>query len=187
LVIALSLCLVLPSCGLLHRRHHQAMRDDGPKGPSPVGVVDLINPEAHFVLVHLSAKGVIPPVGVVLRCIGATGETARLVVTPERKDMHITADIKSGEPQRNDLVIFDVATASPVKSSAGASGVSAGLGPATSSFPKGGLINGLPDPATAEGGGVPSVSAPANGMTGSTLPITGNVGGLLAPLPLKGR
>ncbi len=172
LVLALCLCLALPACSLLRRKRIPPATDTGPRLPAPVGEVDLINPDGRFVLIHLAAKGAVPPVGVVLRCIGPAGETARLLVTPERKDMHITADIKSGEPQLHNMVIYDVA-APPVKPSAAAGGVAAS--PPATTMPRGGLINGLPDPASPEGGGIPSTSAPADGKSG----------GLSLPLPQR--
>jgi hypothetical protein len=164
-VLALCLCGLLSSCGLLFHHHGKPVATDvGEGGPSLVGTIALVNPDAHFVLVHLGNKGASLPVGVVLRCIGPTGETGQLIVTPERKGVHFAADIKSGNPQRDDSVIYDVAPAKPSLPNV-ANGNAATTQP-TSSQTKGGLINGLPDPSAPESGAVPSVANPANGQIG---------------------
>ena len=163
--LALGFSLSLSSCGLLFRHRAKAGTDlGGDTGPSMVGTIALVNPDEHFVLVHLANKGASLPTGVVLRCIGAAGETGKLVVTPERKANHFAADIQSGNPQRDDIVIYDIA---PAKAPAG-SGATANAAtlPATTAHPAGGLINGLPDPSTPGSGAVESVANPANGQTG---------------------
>ena len=108
--LILLLSLLLPSTGcvaignLLRQKPKPAETSPEAAKAVPVGVIELVNADAHFVIVHLNAN--VPlPAGTELTSLNATGQTAKLKVTPERKNIFITADIVSGSPQKGDNVL----------------------------------------------------------------------------------
>jgi hypothetical protein len=70
-----------------------------------VGIIDFVNPEQRFVLFKVQ-PGISLPTGHTLTALDATGALSELVVTPERKDGHVSADIKSGSPRAGNLVVY---------------------------------------------------------------------------------
>ena len=70
-----------------------------------VGIIDFVNPDQKFVLFK-AQPGISLPPGHTLTALDATGALSELVVTPERKDSHVTADIKSGQPRAGNLVVY---------------------------------------------------------------------------------
>ena len=70
-----------------------------------VGIIDFVNPEQKFVLFK-AQPGISLPPGHTLTALDATGALSELVVTPERKDSHVSADIKSGQPRAGNLVVY---------------------------------------------------------------------------------
>ncbi len=107
LLLSFAFLLECSSCNLLHKlKPHSKpkMADKAPEGPVVIGSVELVNPEARFVVVHLLANVPISA-GTELSTAGPSGHVAKLKVTPERKTVFITADITSGEPQKGDTVL----------------------------------------------------------------------------------
>jgi hypothetical protein len=113
LLLSLALLLGCSGCNLLHKFKSKPKTEaKAPEGPTVIGSIELVNPEARFVVVHLLANVPIAP-GTELFTMGASGRTAKLKVTPERKTVFITADVTSGEPQKGDAVLRGPATAAP--------------------------------------------------------------------------
>ncbi len=94
--------------------------ENSPDGPGfLVGIVEFVNPDQRFVLIKTQGTANIPS-GAKLTALDATGALSEVVVSPERKGSHLTADIQSGSPRAGNLVVYQ-----PDKKSV----------PATSSFP----------------------------------------------------
>jgi hypothetical protein len=72
-----------------------------------IGVIEMVNPEQHYVLINCEQRMEIPP-GTEVISQGVNGTDAKLKVTPERKGNYITADITQGTPVVRDLVIYQV-------------------------------------------------------------------------------
>lgn len=114
LLLILTLLLPLTGCvaigNLLRRKPKDTDAKPEATQPVQIGVVELVNPDASFVIVHLNANSPVPE-GTELTTISATGQTAKLKVTPERKNIFITADITTGTPQKGDMVLRGNVTA----------------------------------------------------------------------------
>ena len=93
----------------------------GKAGPAPaatraepenqlVGLIEMVNPEQEFVLIRCEVVPVLPREAE-LTTLGADGSEASLVLTPERKGRHLTADIRSGRPQVNQFVFYRAGSA----------------------------------------------------------------------------
>lgn len=110
LCLLMLITLLLPQTGcvavgnLLRKKQKPSDTKPAAAKPVAVGIVELVNPDARFVIVHLNANSPLPE-GTELTCASATGQTAKLKVTPERKNIFITADITSGTPQKGDVVL----------------------------------------------------------------------------------
>lgn len=108
--LLLLLSLLLPSTGcvaignLLRQKPKPEESNPEAAKATPVGVIELVNADAQFVIVHLNANAPVPA-GTELTSLNATGQPAKLKVTPERKNIFITADIVSGSPQKGDSVL----------------------------------------------------------------------------------
>lgn len=111
----ISFSRLLVSAWLVLLASCSALKDDGPElvkgtenspeGPTYlIGLVELVNPEQHFVLIRTEGAVKIPP-GDQIITIDATGTQAKLKVTPERKQNFLTADITEGQPRVGNLVI----------------------------------------------------------------------------------
>ena len=97
------------SCGIMSR-----MVKSGSKSKKPatgvrqetfIGVVDMVNPEQHFVLVRTVVNMALKT-GTTLEARSPEGEKTVLNVTPEHKTNYISAHIVSGVPKRGDAVIL---------------------------------------------------------------------------------
>jgi hypothetical protein len=106
----LLLLLLLPlatSCASL--RFGKAKPTANPAAEAPaevfIGTIELVNPEQDFVLIRCE---VIPalPAGAELTAVGADGSESKLVLAPERKGRHLTADIREGRPQLRQFVVY---------------------------------------------------------------------------------
>jgi len=123
--LLLLLSLLLPSTGcvaignLLRQKPKPAETSPDAAKAEPVGVIELVNADARFVIVHLNANAPLPA-GTELTSLNATGQPSKLKVTPERKNIFITADIVSGSPQKGDSVLRgNVPAAEPAATSTG--------------------------------------------------------------------
>jgi hypothetical protein len=70
-----------------------------------VGEVRVVDEQKRFVLIDLQSNLYVPESGVILRAMRDTTETAKLKVSPERKQPFIAADIVEGEPAPGDQVV----------------------------------------------------------------------------------
>lgn len=77
----------------------------GDDQPVLIGMIEMINPEQNYVLIRAERVHALPA-GAELIAIDASGKQARLALTPERKGVHLTADIKEGSPKVLNLVIY---------------------------------------------------------------------------------
>lgn len=133
--LLLLLPLLLPSTGcvaignLLRPKPKPAETSSENAPATPVGIIELVNPDAQFVIVHLNANAPLPA-GTELTSLNATGQPAKLKVTPERKNIFITADIVSGSPQKGDSVLRGNVPTTPAAAPA-----TVGPGPANSGSP----------------------------------------------------
>lgn len=106
----LLLLLLLPlatSCGSLRFGKTKPVAKPAPEAPAEVfvGTIELVNPEQKFVLIHCDVIPVLPD-RAELSAVSADGNESRLVLAPERKGRHLTADIREGTPQLRQLVIY---------------------------------------------------------------------------------
>ncbi len=106
----LLLCLLLPlvtSCASLRFGKAKPAATTLPEAPAEVfvGTIELVNPEQDFVLIHCEVIPVLPA-GAELTAVGADGSESKLVLAPERKGRHLTADIRDGHPQLRQLVVY---------------------------------------------------------------------------------
>ncbi len=72
-----------------------------------VGVIDMVNPEQNYVLIHCEQRLNLPA-GTEIIAQNSDGSKVKLKVSPERKGNYITADIKEGTPQVKDLVLYQI-------------------------------------------------------------------------------
>ncbi len=80
--------------------------ENSPDGPGYlVGIVEFVNPDQRFVLIKTQGAALVPS-GASLTALDATGALSEIVVSPERKGAHLTADIKSGNPRAGNLVVY---------------------------------------------------------------------------------
>ena len=106
---------LLASCQTLQKlTEHKPDKDD--KKPEPgqvmIGKIDMINPDQHFVLIRTLANMMIEP-GTELVSTNSQGQTGKLKVTPEHKGSFLAADIVSGSPQKQDMVMFKATSTAP--------------------------------------------------------------------------
>lgn len=102
------LCLSLGSCGAvskaLHSHHKKVDEDKTPKDLF-IGVIEMVNPEQHFVLIKTGIQLKLQP-GWKLETRPNTGDKAVLTITPEQKLNFLSADIVDGFPQRGEIVVL---------------------------------------------------------------------------------
>ena len=106
----LLVLLLLPlatSCSSLRFGKAKPAADTAPEGPTEVlvGTIELVNPEQDFVLIRCEVIPVLPD-RAELTAVGLDGSESKLVLAPERKGRHLTADIRDGQPQLRQLVIY---------------------------------------------------------------------------------
>ena len=113
--LCLPLLLGLSSCTYFANKFGAGIPSSSKKDPADkrvgeakvIGVIELVNPEQHYVLINCEQRVDIP-VGTEIISQGVNGSDARLRVTPERKGNYITADITQGTPVVRDLVVYQV-------------------------------------------------------------------------------
>ncbi len=111
-VIQRLLCLCLLACLLPHCASKDPSTtpikgtENSADGPGYlVGIIEFVNPDQRFVLVKTQGAATIPS-GAKLTALDATGALSEIVVSPERKGSHLTADIVSGNPRAGNLVVY---------------------------------------------------------------------------------
>lgn len=109
--------------------------EDSKDGPTYlVGIIEFVNPEQQFVLIKAQSGITLPP-GHTLTALDATGALSELVISPERKASHLTADIKSGNPRVGNLVAYLPKNQTNVVASTTESETTDGTTPAPGSTP----------------------------------------------------
>ncbi len=113
-IVALSL---LTSCEMLgrlgsHEKTKPKDTDSTGAKQQEIGAVELVNPEQRFVLIRTPAD-ILIPAGTVLYSTNPQGEAVKLKVTPERKGSFLAADIVSGNPQKEDAVMYQAVSQEP--------------------------------------------------------------------------
>ena len=106
----LLLLLLLPlatSCAALRFGKTKPAADTAPEAPTEVlvGTIELVNPEQNFVLIRCEVIPVLPD-RAELTAVGTDGSESKLMLAPERKGRHLTADIREGSPQLRQWVIY---------------------------------------------------------------------------------
>lgn len=167
LLLALALTVTVTGCqAIANFKLRKVAKDqkDEPEGLKAIGTVEMVNPEAGFVIVHTMSNVPVAP-GTELTAVSGDGQTSKLKVTPERKSIFITADIVSGAPVKGDTVLVGPSPASAAQSQQpGGSGPAAAPAP-VQGIPASNLLQSAPPLPT---GGIPGTSTPAG-----TLPATG--------------
>ena len=74
-----------------------------------IGLIELANPEQHFVLIRTEGNIALAP-GTKLETRPQIGASTVLVVTPERKQSFISADVSHGFPQRGQPVVLPISS-----------------------------------------------------------------------------
>tara|TARA_R110000850_G_scaffold17996_12_gene54620 strand:- start:2631 stop:3089 length:459 start_codon:yes stop_codon:yes gene_type:complete len=73
----------------------------------PLGAVQMVDSEGHFVLIQSSRFIPVEPETTIVT-VGSDGVvTAELIISPARKGQFLTADITSGHPKVGDRAIMD--------------------------------------------------------------------------------
>lgn len=106
-LLASAWLVLLASCSALKDDGPELVKgtENSPEGPTYlIGLVALVNPEQHFVLIRTEGAVKVPP-GDQIITIDATGAQSKLKVTPEKKQNFLTADIVEGQPRVGNLVI----------------------------------------------------------------------------------
>lgn len=151
--------------------------ENSPDGPGYlVGIVEFVNPDQRFVLIKTQGAALVPA-GSSLTALDATGALSEIVVSPERKGTHLTADIKSGNPRAGNLVIYQ-----PDKKAAG-SLPAVNAAPGASSEPEVEWREGQPpplDPALTPAPPPPAPLAPGE----SPIPLQPSPLDPISPLPV---
>ena len=121
-VLLLLTVSFLTGCGMMNhwsdvlsrvgRKKHKEKEE--PKVDLLIGVVEMVNPERHFVLVRNQGVAGVSN-GAILETRSKFGTKARLVAGSERKQSYISADIQSGSPQIGDLVYLPASQAGSSK------------------------------------------------------------------------
>ncbi len=99
------LCLLLPlaGCGLMKKKPPMP-RDNRTGQAKLVGVIEMVNPEQNYVLIHCDTRPTLEA-GTQLIGLDSAGQKSKLLVTPERKGNYLTADIQEGAPIVGSLVL----------------------------------------------------------------------------------
>jgi hypothetical protein len=106
----LLLLMLLPlatGCASLRFGKTKPTAGTPPEAPAEVfvGTIELVNPEQDFVLIHCEVIPVLPD-RAELTAVGLDGSESKLVLAPERKGRHLTADIREGQPQLRQFVVY---------------------------------------------------------------------------------
>lgn len=81
---------------------------EAPKQDMAIGLIEMVNPEQHFILVRTESRMTLAP-GTKLITQPQNGTKSTFIVTPESKQNFISADIVEGFPKRGEVVILPVA------------------------------------------------------------------------------
>jgi hypothetical protein len=115
--ICAALIPLLAGCDMLKSNRAETKPEQTPAGGGQalIGMVEQVNPEQRYVLIRCEqVLGL--PAGTELTALDASGAKSRLVLTPERKGYYLTADIKEGSPQVNNLVMYRSASSAAAAS-----------------------------------------------------------------------
>ncbi len=85
--------------------HENKKKPEEASKPVVIGMIDMVNPEQRFVLIRMATTLAIPP-GTELSTTTQKGEAVKLKVSPEHKGSFLTADILSGNPERQNVVLY---------------------------------------------------------------------------------
>jgi hypothetical protein len=101
------LCLPLCGCGIISKALQHHKKDDKDKQPKDIaiGVIEMVNPEQHFVLIRTGMQYKLSP-GWKLETRPLNGPKSVLSITPEQKLNFLSADIVEGFPQQGELVVL---------------------------------------------------------------------------------
>ncbi|MDZ4288114.1 MAG: hypothetical protein U0984_09150 [Prosthecobacter sp.] len=116
-VPALLLVLLLAGCDVL-KWGKKKPPNPKPEPAAPtgsmtlIGIVEMVNPEQNYVLIRCEQATSLAP-GTELIALDATGAQSKLALTPERKGLYLTADIKGGSPKVTNLVMQPKGTMPP--------------------------------------------------------------------------
>jgi len=115
LLAAACLCL-LTSCQMMDKllkpKPPKKAEDSNATKQQAIGVIEMVNPEQRFVLIRTPAD-ILIPAGTELYSTNAQGEAVKLKVTPEHKGSFLAADITLGNPQRQDVVMYQATSNQP--------------------------------------------------------------------------
>ena len=115
LLAAACLCL-LTSCQMMDKlmkpKAPKKVEDSNAPKQQAIGVIEMVNPEQRFVLIRTPAD-ILIPAGTELYSTNALGEAVKLKVTPEHKGSFLAADITSGNPERQDVVMYQATSTQP--------------------------------------------------------------------------
>jgi hypothetical protein len=105
-----ALCFSLCGCGVVSRNlHSHGEKEKDKEDPKPkdlfIGVVEMVNPEQHFVLIRTGIQLKLQP-GWKLETRPVSGSKSVLVITPEQKQNFLSADIAEGYPQQGEMVVM---------------------------------------------------------------------------------
>lgn len=145
LLLAAAFLVSITGCQVVSRLKHRQSSKDQPEASEDlkaIGTVEMVNPEAGFVIVHTLANVPISP-GTELTVVTSTGENAKIKVTPERKSIFITADVLSGNPSKGDTV-FSGPGPEPAAVAAVATPQQGGVPAPVSGIPEANLLRSAP-------------------------------------------
>ncbi len=103
------LCLSLSGCGLIGKAFRSKPKpDEDAKKPKDlfIGVIDMVNPEQHFVLIKTGIQLKLEPGWKLETRPSSGGPKSVLVITPEQKQNFLSADIAEGYPQQGEMVVL---------------------------------------------------------------------------------
>ncbi|MCG8602387.1 MAG: hypothetical protein MI807_19740 [Verrucomicrobiales bacterium] len=113
MALAMTGCRTLPEKWGKNKNDEPAEAVQQAEMKVPVGRIHLVSPDGDFVLVKSSRFLPVDP-GTGLTVHGSNGvESARLKVSPARKNSFLTADIVSGIPAVGDTVLMDYVAKQP--------------------------------------------------------------------------
>lgn len=103
------LCLSLSGCGIVAKAFRSKPKpDENDKKPKDlfIGVIDMVNPEQHFVLIKTGIQLKLQPGWKLETRPSSGGPKSVLVITPEQKMNFLSADVVEGFPQQGEMVVL---------------------------------------------------------------------------------
>jgi hypothetical protein len=116
------LAITFTSCQALRNAFHRQAKDAAPTTPagaSVVGAIEMVNPDAQFVIVRMNSSAPIAA-STELISVDAEGKQTKLKVTPERKGLFVTADVVQGTAHQGDIVVRTAEAAAAAKAESAA-------------------------------------------------------------------